>query len=138
MRLDVVTPEDKIFSDEIESVIVPGSEGDLGILKAHAPLVTTLKPGELRYLKDGKESSLAVGAGVVEISNDCVSVLTDMAIGEDDIDHKAVEDALERARKELSETEVVDDAEEIQKAIVQAMAQLEVHRRRKGSKFSSS
>lgn len=132
MHLDVVTPEAKTFSDEIDSVVLPGSEGDLGILRAHSPLVTTLQPGELRYTKDGAESSLAVGNGIVEISNDCVSVLTDMAVPEDDIDASAVEEALERARKTLSETEVVEDAEEIQKAIMRSIAMLEVHKRRKG------
>ncbi|MDF1810636.1 MAG: ATP synthase F1 subunit epsilon [Verrucomicrobiales bacterium] len=132
MHLDVVTPEAKTFSDEIDSVVLPGSEGDLGILRAHAPLVTTLQPGELKYIKDGKERSLAVGGGIVEISNDYVSVLTDMAVDQDDIDAQAVEKALERARKTLSETEVTEDAEEIQKAIMQSIAQLEVHRRRKG------
>ena len=132
MHLDIVTPEAKTFSDEIDSVVLPGSEGELGVLTLHSPLVTALKPGELRYLKDGVEHSLAVGNGIVEISRDFVSVLTDMAVGEHDIDEKAVEQALERARKELSETEVVADEEEIQKAIVHAMAQLEVHRRRKG------
>ena len=132
MHLDIVTPEARTFSDEIESVVLPGSEGELGVLTLHSPLVTALQPGELRYLKDGEEYSLAVGNGIVEISNDYVSVLTDMAVHEHDIDEKAVEEALERARKELSETEIVEDDEEIQKAIVQAMAQLEVHRRRKG------
>lgn len=132
MYLDVVTPEAKTFSDEIDSVVLPGSEGDLGILRAHAPLVTTLQPGELRYVKDGSEHSLAVGNGIVEISNDYVSVLTDMAIDQDDIDATAVEAALERARKELSDTDVTEDAEEIQKAIMQSIAILEVHRRRKG------
>ena len=132
MYLDIVTPEAKTFSDEIESVVLPGCEGELGILRAHSPLVTTLQPGELRYTKDGAEHSLAVGNGIVEISCDRISVLTDMAVDEDNIDKSAVEEALERAKKELAETEVADDAEEIQKSIMQAIAQLEVHRRRKG------
>ncbi|MCL4171482.1 UNVERIFIED_CONTAM: hypothetical protein GTU68_063058, partial [Idotea baltica] len=63
MRLDIVTPEKKAFSDEIDSVVVPGEGGEMGILKSHAPLVTTLRPGELRYLKDGEETSLAIGTG---------------------------------------------------------------------------
>jgi F-type H+-transporting ATPase subunit epsilon len=132
MYLNVVTPEARTFSDEIESVVLPGSEGELGILKSHAPLVTILKAGELRYLKNGVERSLAVGQGIVEISYDNVSVLTDMAIDEGDIDAKAVEVALERARKTLAETEAVEEAVEIEKAMMQALAQLEVHRRRRG------
>ena len=66
MRLDIVTPEKKAFSDEIDSVVVPGAEGEMGILKSHAPLVTTLQPGELRYMKNGVETSLAIGTGINE------------------------------------------------------------------------
>jgi len=130
MYLKVVTPMAKTFSDEIESVVLPGCEGDLGILKAHAPLVTILQAGELRYLKNGVERSLAVGQGIVEISYDNVSVLTDMAVDEADIDARAVEQALERARKTLVETNVLEDAERIEKSILESLAQLEVHRRR--------
>ncbi|MEQ1840497.1 MAG: ATP synthase F1 subunit epsilon, partial [Verrucomicrobiales bacterium] len=109
MRLDIVTPEKKAFSDEIDSVVVPGAEGELGILKAHAPIVTTLKPGELRYLKNGQETSLAIGTGIVEVSNDRVSVLTDMALKADEIDEDAVEKALERAQKAMTEKDTLPE-----------------------------
>ncbi len=138
MHLEIVTPEARTFSDEIDSVVLPGSDGELGILPAHAPLVSTLAPGELRYRKDGAEYSLAVGHGVVEVALDRVSVLTDMAVGEDEIDAQAVQEALDRARKELSETEVPDDAEELEKAIIRGVALLEVQRRRKGRGSVSS
>ena len=130
MQLDIVTPEAKTFSDEVETVVLPGSEGEMGALKSHAPLVTALAPGELRYMIDGKWRSLAVGLGIVEISNDNVSVLTDMAVDEDDIDTKAAEEAIARAQKALAETDVVEDAEELEKAIIRGTALLEVQRRR--------
>ena len=131
MRLDIVTPEKKAFSDEIESVVVPGIQGELGILKAHAPLVTTLAPGELRYLKDGDEHSLAIGTGLVEISNDRVSVLTDMALGEHEIDEDAVEKALESAQKAMADKTLPEDVSAANVLIQKQLAKLHVKRRRR-------
>ena len=90
MLLNIVTPERRTFSDSVDQVVLPGSEGEMGVLPGHAALVTTLKPGELRYLKDGQETSLAVGEGVVEVTQAGVSVLTDMAILEADINEALV------------------------------------------------
>lgn len=131
MRLDIVTPEKKAFSDDVESVVVPGDGGEMGILKSHAPLVTTLRPGELRYLKDGEETSLAIGTGIVEISNDRVSVLTDMALEEALIDENAVEEALKRAQKALTEKSTPEDMAAAQIVILKSMAQLNIKRRRR-------
>tara|TARA_R110002096_G_scaffold393627_3_gene588657 strand:- start:6070 stop:6471 length:402 start_codon:yes stop_codon:yes gene_type:complete len=131
MRLDIVTPEKKAFSDEIESVVVPGIEGELGILKAHAPLVTTLAPGELRYMKDGEEISLAIGTGLVEISNDRVSVLTDMALEEKEIDESAVEKALESAQAAMAEKVSPEDVAAANVMIQKQLAQLHIKRRRR-------
>ena len=130
MRLDIVTPEKLAFSDEIDSVVVPGEEGELGILKSHAPIVTTLKPGELRYLKNGVETSLAVGTGIVEVSNDHVSVLTDMALGEHEIDVAAVEKAIESAQKAMAEKLLPEDTAAAQLALQKSLAQLHIKRRR--------
>jgi len=131
MRLDIVTPEKKAFSDEIDSVVVPGAEGELGILKAHAPIVTTLKPGELRYLKNGRETSLAIGTGIVEVSNDRVSVLTDMALKADEIDEDAVEKALERAQKAMTEKDTLPEDHVAAMILMQkSLAQLHVKKRR--------
>ena len=131
MQLDIVTPEKKAFSDEIDSVVVPGSEGEMGILKSHAPLVTTLQPGELRYMKNGEEFSLAIGTGLVEISNDRVSVLTDMALEEKEIDESAVEKALERASESLHELSEPEEIAAVQVAIQKSLAQLHIKRRRR-------
>ena len=66
LHLEIVTPEKKIFSDTVENVYLPSSEGEMGVLEMHAALVTPIQPGELRYLKDGKVEELAVGEGFVE------------------------------------------------------------------------
>lgn len=130
MRLEIVTPEKKAFSDEIDSVVVPGAEGELGILKSHAPIVSNLKPGELRYLKDGVETSLAVGTGIVEVSNDRISVLTDMALGAEEIDEAAVQHAIEAAQKAMSEKLLPEDVAAAQLALQKSLAQLHIKRRR--------
>jgi F-type H+-transporting ATPase subunit epsilon len=130
MRLNIVTPEKLAFSDEIDSVVVPGGEGELGILPAHSPIVSTLKPGELRYLKAGRETSLAIGTGIVEVSNDCVSVLTDMALEAAEIDESAVEKAIEAAQRAMSEKLLPEDAAAAQLALQKSLAQLHIKRRR--------
>jgi F-type H+-transporting ATPase subunit epsilon len=133
MRLDIVTPEKKAFSDEIDSVVVPGAEGEMGILKSHAPIVTTLQPGELRYMKNGEETSLAIGTGIVEVSNDRVSVLTDMAMGVSEIDEDAVEKAIERAQKAMTEKDLLPEDHAAAMVVMQkSLAQLHIKRRRRG------
>lgn len=134
LQLDIVTPEKRVFSEEVDSVTLPGSEGELGILPQHIPLVTALKPGELVYAKSGKTQHFAVGTGFVEVTGQRVSVLTDMAMGEGDIDEKSVEDALKRAQERLEAIKHDPASEEV--AIVMAniqksMAQLHLKRKRK-------
>jgi F-type H+-transporting ATPase subunit epsilon len=130
MRLDIVTPERRALSEEVDSVVVPGADGEMGILKAHAPLVSTLRPGELRYLKGGVETSLAIGTGIVEISYDRISVLTDMALGDAEIDEQAVEKAMERAQKALAEGVTSEDMAAAMILIQKSLAQLHIKRRR--------
>jgi F-type H+-transporting ATPase subunit epsilon len=77
LKLEIVTPEARVFSDEVDTVVLPGFEGELGVLPMHAPLVTTLQPGELRYTKAGKTTELAVGEGLVEITGQSARILTD-------------------------------------------------------------
>ena len=133
MQLDIVTPEKKAFSDEIDSVVVPGAEGEMGILKAHAPIVTTLQPGELRYMKNGEEFSLAIGTGIVEVSNDRVSVLTDMALEAAETDEDAVEKAIERAQKAMTEKDLLPEDHAAAMVLMQkSLAQLHIKRRRRG------
>ena len=131
MLLNIVTPERRTFSDSVDQVVLPGSEGEMGVLPGHAALVTTLKPGELRYLKDGQETSLAVGEGVVEVTQTGVSVLTDMAILEADINEALVQEALERAERELLEKIGSEEVAAVQASIQKSLAQLHLKRRRR-------
>lgn len=131
IRLEIVTPEKRTFSDTVDLVVIPGIEGEMGVLENHAPLVTTLAPGELRYTKGGVEHELAVGEGVVEITGSTVSVLTDLAIGEADIDEAAVQAALDRAEKALQEKMGDEEIATVQAAIQKSMAQLHLKRKRR-------
>lgn len=131
LRLEIVTPEQKTYSDTVDSVVIPGIEGEIGVLPQHVPLMTQLVPGELRVLKDGEELRLAVGAGFVEISHDKVAVLTDMAIRESEIDEAAAEDAVRRAEEAMLENKMGDEEYATVKASLQkSLAMIRVKRRR--------
>jgi F-type H+-transporting ATPase subunit epsilon len=97
----------------VDNVYLPGADGELGVLPQHAGLVTALQPGELRYLHDGKVETMAIGSGFAEITQTHVVVLTDMALGEHDIDISQMEAAIQRAKEELQSDEHSMDVEEI-------------------------
>lgn len=113
LHLEIVTPEKKVFSDSVENVYLPGEDGEMGILPMHTGLVTALRPGELRYLHQNQLVTLAVGSGFAEITQDKVVVLTDMALGEDEIDISKAEQAIRRAEEKLASVEHSSDAEEV-------------------------
>ena len=129
LRLEIVTPETTAYSEDVEMVTLPGSEGVLGIYPNHVPLLTTLNPGELRVLKGGKESFLAVGEGFVEIKGDAVSVLTDMALEPSVIDENAAQEAVARAQAAMKEDHGKEEVASIQASLQKALAQLHVKRR---------
>jgi F-type H+-transporting ATPase subunit epsilon len=132
LRLEIVTPETTAYSEDVEMVTLTGSEGELGVYPNHVPLLTTLKPGELRVLKDGRESFLAVGEGFVEITGKSVSVLTDLALEAASIDESAAEAAVARAQAAMKEDHGSEEVAAIQASLQKALAQLHVKRRRHG------
>src|SRR2546430_16912789 len=114
LKLEIVTPEEKIYSEDVDMVTLPGSEGELGIYPKHVPVLTTLKPGELRVIKGGRETAMAVGGGFVEIKADGVSVLTDMGLEAGKIDVAAAEAAVERAKAARKREPGAEEAPPIQ------------------------
>jgi F-type H+-transporting ATPase subunit epsilon len=130
LKLEIVTPEEKIYSEDVDMVTLPGSEGEFGVFPKHVPLLTALKPGELRVRKDGRETSLVVGEGFVEVKADGVSVLTDMALEAEKIDIAAAEAAVERAKAAMKEDHGAAEVAAIQASLQKALAQLRVKRRR--------
>ena len=113
LQLDIVTPEKKIFSDTVDNVYLPGADGEMGILPQHAGLVTALKPGELRFLHNGKVETLAIGSGFAEVTQSKVVVLTDSALGESEIDADHAEAAIKRAQDKLANIDHNIDVEEV-------------------------
>ena len=131
LRLEIVTPEAKTYSDDVDSVVIPGIDGELGVLPLHAPLMTQLEPGELRVLKGGQELRLAVGEGFVEITPEKVAVLTDMAVKERDIDESAAEEAIRRAEQAMSGEKLTNEEYAANNAaLLRSLALIKVKRRR--------
>jgi F-type H+-transporting ATPase subunit epsilon len=132
LRLEIVTPEGQAYKDDVDMVILPGSEGELGIYPAHAPLMTQLAPGEVRILKEGRQKELVVGSGFAEITQTRVSVITDSALEDQFIDEKVTEEAIHRAEAALKDKNLAsDEAAEAEAALARSLAQLRFKRRRR-------
>lgn len=133
LTLEIVTPEARVYNDTIDSVVIPTSEGEVGILPGHIPLLTQVEHGELRVMKGSETLFLAVGGGFAEIEGDRVHVLAEHAITEEKIDEKAVEEALRRAEKELDDAKHLDPQqyEHLHSLVRYAGVQLAVKRRRR-------
>ncbi len=112
LRLDIVTAEQVVYAEDVDVVVAPGVEGQLGILPHHAPLVATLKAGELRIKKGGEEVSMAISGGFLEVRPDGVVVLADTAERAEEIDIARAEEAKRRAQEQLAEKQApgVDEA----------------------------
>ena len=131
LSLEIVTPEKRAYSGSARMVVVPGAEGELGILPEHMPLMTQILPGEIQVTtEDGEELFLAVGEGFVEVTPERVSVLTDMAIEEGEIDEKAAEQAVARAEQEIRDKALAwEELATVQASLLKSLAQLKVKRR---------
>ena len=132
LHLEIVTPEQKAYSDDVDSVVIPCVEGEIGVLPQHEALMTQLLPGELRVLKGGEELRLAVGEGFVEVSADKVAVLTDMAMKESEIDETAAEEAVKRAEEAMKAHKMDDEEYATVKASLQKSLAMVRVKRRKG------
>ena len=131
LKLEIVTPEAKIYSEDVDMVTLPGTEGEMGIYPMHIALMTQVTSGEIVARKDGQDYYLAVGEGFVEITGDRVAVLTDMAIKADDIDEQKAEEARKRAEARLSEKLSDEESATVQAALLNSLTQLNVKRRRR-------
>jgi F-type H+-transporting ATPase subunit epsilon len=133
LTLEIVTPEAKVYSDTIDSVVIPTVEGEIGILPGHIPLLAQIAQGELRVSKGTATEWLAVGGGFAQVDGDIVRVLAENAITEEKIDETAVETAMKRAEDQLKEAKNMDPQqyEHLQSLIRYAGVQLAVKRRRR-------
>ncbi len=129
LKLEVVTPSAKIFSEDVEMVTLTGIGGEMGILPEHMPLMTQLASGEIHARKDGQNIFLAVGEGFVQVTRQQVSILTDMAIKAEDIDEAKAEEARQKAVARLSQKLSQEETASVQASLMQAMAQLKLKQR---------
>src|SRR6478736_5477551 len=131
LTLEIVTPDAKVYSDTIDSVVIPTVEGEIGVLPGHIPLVTQVEHGELRVTKGTTSSLLVVSGGFAQIDGDKVRVLAEYAINEEKIDEHAVEAALKRAEEQLKAAKDMDPQqyENLQSLVRYSGVQLAVKRR---------
>ncbi len=129
LHLKIVTPEKMIFDDVVTQVNAPTEQGTIGILPNHAALMAKLVPGELIIKKSGKEDSLAVGSGFLQVSDNTLTVMTDLASYAAEIDEKAVEEAKKRAEHALEQALSDEEYAETLAVLEKSLAQLHVKRR---------
>jgi F-type H+-transporting ATPase subunit epsilon len=124
-----VTPEATVYSQDVEMVTLPGVSGQMGVLPQHIRLMTQMVPGEMIVRKDGRDNFLAVGEGLVEVTNERVSIVTNMAVAVESIDEAAAEEARQRAAARLREKLSSEEVASVNAALARSLAQLHVKRR---------
>src|SRR5580700_7081926 len=131
LRLEIVTPDAKAFSEDVEMVTLPGAEGEMGIYPQHVPVLTQIVPGEVVVRKGGRDYFLAVGEGFVEITGERVAIMADMAIRAENIDEAKAEEARRRAEARLAEKLDDEDTAAVTASLAHSVAQLKVKRRQR-------
>ena len=116
IQLEVVTPERRVLAEPVDLVTIPGLNGEMGILPGHTPLISQLKTGVLSYLQDGRTTQLLVSGGFVEVSDDSVAVLADLAERPEEIDVAAARLSRDRLEKQLGSWSGSDDELELARA----------------------
>jgi F-type H+-transporting ATPase subunit epsilon len=130
IKLEIATPEAMVYCDDVEMVTIPGVEGQMGVLPDHTRLMTYLVPGEMIVRKNGHDTFLAVGEGLVEVTNTLISIATNMAIEAEKIDAAAAEEARQRAAARLQEKLSSEEVASVNASLARSVAQLHVKRRR--------
>ena len=131
MRLEIVTAERVVYSEDVDILVAPGIDGELGILPRHAPLLTALKPGEIRVVKDGEDSFVAVSGGFLEVLGNKVTILADTAEHAEEIDLQRAEEALKKAQERAASRAPDMDLERAMSSVRRSQARLKVARRRR-------
>ncbi len=129
MKLEIVTPEETVYSGDVDMVTLPGVVGQMGIYPQHVPLMTQLVPGEIIVRKDGQDLFIATGEGLIEVSANRVDVLTDLAIAADRIDAAKAEEARRRAEARLRDKISDEEVASVNASLARSLAQLHVKRR---------
>ena len=130
-QLDIVSAERHVSSDQVDLLVAPGVEGEVAILPSHAPLLTVLKPGEIRVVKDGEDSFIAVSGGFMEVMPEKVTILADTAERLDEIDIERAEAALKAAQERIASAPVDMDLHRALASLRRSQARIKVARRRR-------
>ena len=131
LKLEIVTPDATVYSEDVHMVTLPALDGQIGVFPHHVPLVTQMVPGEMIVRKDGRETYMAVGEGMVVVTGDQVSIVTDMAVAAESIDEAKAEEARRRAMARLRDKISDEEVATVNASLARSLAQLKVkHRRR--------
>lgn len=131
LRLEIVTPEGTVYSEDVEMLGLHGAYGQISILPHHVRLMTQMLPGELVVRRNGRDEFLAVGEGLVEVTGDSVHIATDMAVAAGSIDEAKAEEARQRAAARLREKISDEELASVNASLARSLAQLHVKRRRR-------
>ena len=131
LKLEIVTPEGTVYSEREDMVTLPGVVGQMGVYPHHVSLMTQMTPGEIIVRKDGHETYLATGEGLIDVTGDRVSILTDVAVAADRIDEAKAEEARRRAEARLREKLSDEEVASVNASLARSLAQLHVKRRQR-------
>ena len=129
IKLEIATPEAMVYSADVEMVTLPAVQGQIGILPQHVRLMTQMVPGEMIVHTHGHDEFMAVGDGLVEVTNERISIATNMAVAADKINEAAAEEAKERAAARLREKLSTEEVASVNASMARALAQLKVKKR---------
>ena len=131
LKLQIVTPDATVYSEDVHMVTLPAVDGQIGVFPHHVPLMTQMVPGEMIVRKDGQERFIAVGEGLVLVTGDHVSIVTDMAVAAESIDEAKAEEARRRAVARLRDKISDEEVASVNAALARSLAQLKVKRHRR-------
>lgn len=131
LKLEIVTPEGIVYSEDVDLVTLPGVAGEMGIYPQHVPLMTEMVPGDMIVRKDGRDVFIATGEGLIEVTANRVAVLTDLAVRADRIDEAKAEEARRRAEARLREKLSDEEVAAVNASLARSLAQLHVKRRQR-------
>jgi F-type H+-transporting ATPase subunit epsilon len=131
LKLTIVTPAAVVYSMDVQMVTLPAVDGQIGVLPHHVPLLTRVVPGEIIVRANGQDEYVAVGGGLVEVTGDSVSIVTDMAVAAKDIDEARAEEARQRAAARLRDKISDEEVATVNASLARSLAQLRVKRHRR-------
>lgn len=135
LQFEIITPEKVVYKDEVDEVLLPTPNGEIGILPEHISLVSQVSSGEITLKKKNKENHVAVTGGYVQVENDKVTILADYAIRSDDIELKKAEEAKQRAEKKMKEKVSERDFALAESELRRSLLEIQVVKRRRASKI---